>query len=61
MKKVWVVLQNNMGIYLDNAEVVGVYTDFDAAEKVRAKLTELYTQHYYIRDVVVDLDLWNDK
>jgi hypothetical protein len=61
MKRVWVVLQNDMGIYLDNAEVVGVYTDFDAAEKVRAKLTELYTQRYYIKDVVLDLDLWNDK
>jgi hypothetical protein len=61
MKKVWVVLQNNMDIYLDAAEVVGVYTDYDAAEKVRAKLTDLYQQYYYIKDVVLDLDLWNDK
>jgi len=60
-QRVWVVLQNNRDGFLDDTEVVGVYTDFDAAEKVRAKLMDMYTQYYYIKDVMLDLDIWEDK
>jgi hypothetical protein len=60
-QRVWVVLQNNRDGFLDDTEVVGVFTDFDAAEKVRAKLMDMYTQYYYIKDVMLDLDIWTDK
>jgi hypothetical protein len=53
MKRVYVVLQQN-----DDAStnVVGVYTDDAVAEKVREKCMLLYSQYYYIEDVVLDVD-----
>ena len=49
---------------IDDVKVVGVYNDFELARKVRDKLTHLYSdtyQYYWIEDVPVDLDIWEDK
>ena len=56
MQRVWVVLQNNGNGFLDGTEVVGVFSTPELAEKVRAKCMDLYTQYYYVRDVVLDAD-----
>lgn len=56
MQRVWVVLQNNQDRFIDGTDVVGVYTDPETAEKVRAKCMEIYTQYYYVQDVVLDAD-----
>jgi hypothetical protein len=53
MKRVYVVLQQNEDMSTD---VVGVYTDDEVAEKVRQICADLYPQHYYIQDVVLDAD-----
>jgi hypothetical protein len=60
-QRVWVVLQNNRDVFLDGTEVVGVYSTAEAAEKVRAKLMDKYTQYYYVRDVELDLDIWTGE
>jgi hypothetical protein len=56
MQRVWVVLQNNQDGFLDSTDVVGVYSSPTQAEKVRAKCMELYTQYYYVQDVLLDAD-----
>jgi hypothetical protein len=61
MKRVWVVLQINKSEFPNSVDVVGVYTDHSAAENVRAKLKSMYSQDYYIQDVLLDLDIWKDK
>ena len=53
MKRVYVVLQQNDD---GSTNVVGVYTDDAAANKVRERCMLLYRQYYYIEDVVLDED-----
>jgi hypothetical protein len=53
MNRVYVVLQQNDD---GSTNVVGVYTNDEVAENVRAKCEALYDQYYYIEDVVLDLD-----
>jgi hypothetical protein len=53
MNRVYVVLQQNDD---GSTNVVGVYTNDEVAENVRAKCEALYDQYYYIEDIVLDVD-----
>ena len=60
MKRVWVVLQKNDEGFADDVDVVGVYTTPEKADEVLAKCQKLYTQFYYVVDVLFDVDLIDD-
>lgn len=61
--RMWVLLQMDEDTVANEVRVVSVYNDFELAHKVRRKLENLYGAHqsYWIENIPVDLDIWEDK
>lgn len=61
--RMWVLLQIDEDTVEREVQVVAVYNNFELAHKVRLKLDRLYGAHqsYWVENVPVDLDIWEDK